>query len=211
MVLHQKKGQKMDNDPPQSQLIVAVAMVFEGGLGVIAIAVAWLLNFPLIDSIQLSVSAIVWGALAAIPAFAALILCVKCPLGPFVRLVQMVDEMLIPLFKSFSIADIAAVSILAGLGEELLFRGLCQGAVAKAVGGESGNWIGLIVGGILFGLAHPITFTYIIFAAFMGFYMGGLWIASGNLLVPITTHAIYDFVAIVYLAKIRTRQMEVGA
>ena len=32
-------------------------------------------------------------------------------------------------------------------------------------------------------------------------YLGWLWLASDNLLVPIVTHAAYDFAALVYLLR----------
>jgi membrane protease YdiL (CAAX protease family) len=52
---------------------------------------------------------------------------------------------------------------------------------------------------VLFGLLHPITPTYAVLAALMGAYLGGVWLASGNLLVPIVAHALYDFIALAYL------------
>jgi hypothetical protein len=64
-------------------------------------------------------------------------------------------------------------------------------------------WIGLAVAALLFGLAHFITPTYAVLAGTMGLYLGWLWIDTGNLLVPITAHAVYDFLALAYLAKIR--------
>ena len=66
-------------------------------------------------------------------------------------------------------------------------------------------WVGLIAGGVLFGLAHCITPTYALLAGLIGLYLGWLWIATGNLLVPITTHAVYVFLALVYLIRIRGR------
>ena len=41
-------------------------------------------------------------------------------------------------------------------------------------------------------------------AGLIGLYLGWLWMATGNLLVPIVTHTVYDFVVLVYLVKIRT-------
>ncbi|MFC1597814.1 lysostaphin resistance A-like protein, partial [Planctomycetota bacterium] len=62
---------------------------------------------------------------------------------------------------------------------------------------------GLAVAAILFGLAHPITPGYVLLAGLMGLYLGWLQITCGNLLVPIMAHAVYDFLALVYLVKIR--------
>ena len=49
---------------------------------------------------------------------------------------------------------------------------------------------------MLFGLAHPITPTLCRAGGLIGVYFGGLLVATGNLLVPIVTHAAYDFRAI---------------
>ena len=80
---------------------------------------------------------------------------------------------------------------------------LIQEAAAGWVGGSWGVWVGLAVASVLFGLAHAITVSYVLLAALMGLYLGWLWIATGNLLVPIMAHAGYDFLALVYLVKIR--------
>jgi membrane protease YdiL (CAAX protease family) len=34
-------------------------------------------------------------------------------------------------------------------------------------------------------------------------YLGWLWLASGNLLAPIITHGLYDFLALAYLTRRR--------
>ena len=90
------------------------------------------------------------------------------------------------------------IAALAGLGEELLFRGVAQRGIEQVSG--SGN-IGLVAASLLFGLAHPISKTYTFMATLVGLYLGGLLLASDNLLAPIVTHAAYDFAALVYLVK----------
>ena len=54
---------------------------------------------------------------------------------------------------------------------------------------------------LLFGIAHAITPAYLVLAALIGEYLGGLWLWTGNLLAPIIAHAGYDFIALWYLAK----------
>ena len=95
--------------------------------------------------------------------------------------------------------DLALISALAGLGEELLFRGVLQTVLAGAVG------LGLAVAltSIVFGLAHFISFTYAAYATVVGVYLGVLLIVFGNLLVPVVAHAAYDFLALVYLVYFR--------
>ena len=45
----------------------------------------------------------------------------------------------------------------------------------------------------------------------MGLLLGGLWIATGNLLVPIVAHAVYDFLALVWLVKFEGPQEDSGS
>jgi membrane protease YdiL (CAAX protease family) len=59
--------------------------------------------------------------------------------------------------------------------------------------------IGLILASITFGLAHPLSRTYMVLAAAIGLYLGGLLLWTENLFVPIVTHAAYDLFAIAYL------------
>jgi membrane protease YdiL (CAAX protease family) len=40
----------------------------------------------------------------------------------------------------------------------------------------------------------------------MGVYLGGLLLLTDNLLAPIATHAVYDFVALIYLTRSRPPQ-----
>ncbi len=109
----------------------------------------------------------------------------------------------------------AIISLLAGLGEEVLFRGVLQAAIARWLGGSATgaafwggslpDWTAATAVALIFGLAHSVNFGYALLAVAIGFYLGWLWMATGNLTVPIATHAVYDFLALVYLVKIRGR------
>jgi membrane protease YdiL (CAAX protease family) len=109
------------------------------------------------------------------------------------------DRTALPLFARWSWIQLALVSLLAGAGEELLFRWVVQGSLTR-LWGEIG---GLAAASLLFGAAHLVTWAYGVMAGIVGAYLGVLWIASGNLLVPIVTHAAYDFVALLWLLRRR--------
>lgn len=194
----------MDDQPPPQHLIVTAA-VFEGLLGLVAIGLGALLGYPPGPMIRWTLPALGWGLLASLPLLTFLGLVVWFPVWPFRNLLRVVDEQIVPLFRQANLLELAIISLLAGLGEEALFRGVIQEAVADTVGRPVGIWVGLAVASLLFGLAHSITYSYVLMATLMGLYLGWLWIASGNLLVPIATHAMYDFLALVYLARIRGR------
>ena len=98
-----------------------------------------------------------------------------------------------------------AIALLAGIGEELAFRGLLQGGLAHLIGGPTGMLVGLTAAAILFALLHWLSATYALLAGLIGLYLGWLLIVSGNLLLPMTAHTVYDFVMLVYLVRIRRR------
>jgi uncharacterized protein len=87
--------------------------------------------------------------------------------------------------------------LLAGLGEELLFRGVLQPVLARWLGVAGG----LVVSNVLFGLLHPLIWTYIVLSFLLGLYLGALGLWSGNLLVVIVAHGLYDFLALCYLVR----------
>ena len=64
---------------------------------------------------------------------------------------------------------------------------------------------------ILFGLVHCVTPTYAIVAAVIGAYLSGTMylVPRPNLLIPVTTHAVYDlFGFLIVIADYRRRSAE---
>lgn len=198
----------IEDELPAPHNLAKVAMLFEGGLGVIAVGVGWALGRPLGELIDWTVTGAVWGAAAALPLMVLLLVCIRVPVWPFSDISGVIDRMLAPMFRDIGLLNLAMISALAGLGEELLFRGLLQQGLADWIGGPAGVWIGLAAASIIFGLFHPVTPTYAVLATLMGAYLGWLWIETENLLVPIAAHGVYDFLALAYMVKIRDRRPE---
>jgi hypothetical protein len=98
---------------------------------------------------------------------------------------------------SRSAAELALIATLAGLAEETLFRGVVQVGLTRVLPAAGA----LMVASAAFGLAHFVTRTYAVLAAIAGLYLGALYLLQGNLLVPIVAHALYDFVALMYLVR----------
>ena len=98
---------------------------------------------------------------------------------------------------------VIALAVAAGIGEETLFRGFVQGSLAHVLGPTAA----LALASVVFGLAHAVTPAYAMIATIMGLYLGCAWHVSGNLLVPVTIHAVYDGVAIGYvILEMRSRR-----
>jgi CAAX protease family protein len=165
--------------------VVGTAVVVEGGLALLALVLGWLFGLAPLLTIDWTLRA-------------GLILATRFRFGPFAELENVVRHAIVPLFRSCTFLDLAIICSLAGLGEELLFRGVAQAGIERVAGS---TWLALAAASVIFGLAHPITPSYAVLAGLIGVYLGWLFVASGNLLVPIVTHAAYDLAALVYLLR----------
>jgi membrane protease YdiL (CAAX protease family) len=125
------------------------------------------------------------------------VLCVCWPLGPLLRIKQLGVTVIKPLFAPCTLWDLALISLLAGFGEEMLFRGVLQAAFVDWLG----TWPGVLAASVVFGLLHLLTPTYGVLAGLMGAYLGAVWLATDNLLTAITAHAVYDFLALVVVVR----------
>lgn len=195
----------MDSQPGRMTLI---ALAFEGGLGALALAIGWLLSHsPAIgmslesESAREQLAAIGWGLAATLPLLVALALLDRFPIGPLKSLKEIAHDLIARLFRGASYLQLAVISLAAGFGEELLFRGLVQAGVARLIGGEIGPWIALVIASVLFGVCHWLNTTYALLAMLAGLYFGLLLMLSGSLWTPIIAHAAYDFIALVYLVR----------
>jgi hypothetical protein len=96
--------------------------------------------------------------------------------------------------------------VLAGFGEELVWRGYALPRVAGLLGGGRGAWLAaLALVNLGFGLAHLYQgVTGVVETTLAGVLLGALYLATGrNLAVPITAHFVsncIDFV-VMYLGK----------
>jgi membrane protease YdiL (CAAX protease family) len=183
--------------------MLVIAVAFEGGLAVLAVFVCWLQDRSVLESFHWNPLAAGYGALAALPLLSLLVLGIWFPQGPLGRLLKVLDQYVLPLFQGCRLIDLVLISVLAGLGEEIFFRVAVQQWLARDIGGPAGPWVGLAASAAVFGAAHWVTPTYGVIAALIGLYLGGLWLWTGNLLVPIGAHALYDFLVLAYLVKIR--------
>ena len=178
--------------------IVWIGVAFEGGLALIALALGWLLGQPPLQKIQWIGRDAIWGLAACLPMLAAFGVCVRWPVGPLLRIKQLSEEFIREWFASCTLIELAMISLLAGIGEEMLFRGVIQDAISAWIN----PLVGVTLASLLFGLMHPITPFYIVLAGLMGAFLGWIFSATGNLLPVIICHGLYDFLALAYLTRI---------
>jgi len=187
----------MSKDPLSRRELVLLAFLFEGALAGLAWVLGWLLGQPPLAAIHWDVRDVLLGAAASIPMLLMFLVCVRWPVGPLARIQAFSEEVIRPLFGPCSVIELAAIATLAGLGEEMLFRGVGQEVLRRWLG----VWGSVAVTNFLFALLHLITPTYAVLAGVMGLYLSGVWLASENLLVVIIAHGLYDLIALLYLTR----------
>jgi len=177
--------------------ILFITLGFELGLGVLAIALALMFGMtPWLD-LQWNQTLVPVAAAATIPMIGLIVLVDRAGWNWAVNLRRLVDETLLPLFSGLGWWALGLISLAAGIGEELLFRGVVQNGLADI----AGPTIALLTAAVLFGLAHALTPAYFVLTTLAGLYLGGLYIATGNLLAPTLVHFGYDWIALTWLLK----------
>ena len=195
--------------------VFLTAVLFESALAGLALLLGWMLGpsaramVPEFNPAELwpILMGVLYGCLAAIPILLVVELIRRIPWEPVRELERLTDDGMIKVLLQLRPTELIVISICAGIGEELLFRGwmmywLAEGAsMGAAAPTPIAIGAALIVSSIVFGLFHPITRLYVVLAALMGLYFGALVIYTENLLVPIAAHATYDAVQLIMTAR----------
>ncbi|MDP6442212.1 MAG: CPBP family intramembrane metalloprotease [Pirellulaceae bacterium] len=195
----------MDSDSPSTP--PAFAFGFEMALGVAALFLGWLVGHSPIRTMTTAGSwdawptVAGWGLAAACPMLVALLVIERLRWAPLAELHEVVERHIVPMFAPLTVIELALLSAAAGLGEELLFRGLLQDGLAAWLGGRYGVWVALAAASFVFGVCHALTSAYAVVATAIGAYLGLLFLHTDHLLAPIIAHAVYDFVALLYLVR----------
>jgi len=177
---------------------VLLMVLCELGLAGVAWLLGWWLEVAPLAHFSWDVIDALLGVAACIPLVAVFLFLMWCPIGALSSFKRALEEFIRPIFGGCTLWELAAVSLAAGVGEEILFRGVLQQAFSRWLG----PWIGVGVASLLFGALHPFSWGYVLIASIFGLYLGFCWIASGNLLVPVVTHGLYDFLALAYLLRV---------
>lgn len=108
-------------------------------------------------------------------------------------------EEVVPLAANISYPGAFVVALFSSVAEEFFFRGVVQ------------YQLGIIVASVIFGLFHigsRKTLWYGVYAVFAGFYMGFIYIKTGNILVPILVHFFNNFFALPYMKHYYRKRMK---
>jgi len=190
----------MDSSPERNDGF-AMAVLVESGIGLSAVILAWLFSISLRDQIApmgapLAV-AVARGLIATIPMLVVFSWLVTSKLPMLRQLREQVEWLVREMFPDGSVMQFAMVAALAGVGEELLFRGALQTKLIQWTTPVAG----LLLTSLLFGLAHALSKLYFAFAIVVGAFLGWLALEYHDLVAPMIAHGLYDFLALVYLSR----------
>ena len=176
------------------------ACYFEASLILVAVLLGWIAGINPFATIYFSETALAYGLLGTVPLFLMFLSLEQIQGKSVGDIRKLLLNTLGPGLHRYHWTDLLILAAIAGVSEELLFRGVIQPWIERSWGMAAG----LIVSNIVFGLVHAVTPLYALLAALVGIYLGLSLDYGGdrNLLTPIIIHGGYDFLAFVALMRV---------
>jgi len=189
----------MDKSLFKTEDFFKAACLFEGSLIIVAVILGWFAGINPFEKIHFSEPAVAYGIIGTIPLFLMFLALEKVQGESVVNIRKLLLKTLGPSLHRYHWTDLFVLATVAGLSEEILFRGLIQTWIESSWGVTAG----LVGSNIIFGMAHAVTPLYAVLAALVGIYLGLSMDYGGdrNLLTPIIIHALYDFLAFIALLR----------
>jgi len=192
--------------PLDRRAFLKVATYFEASLVLIAYGIGWLEDLNPLAGFSFGLEAILWGLAGTLPLYGLFAISYRLPFGGLQGIKRLLIERLGPFLEACQWWELLYLGLLAGITEEILFRGVLQPLMESRWG-----WVtGIVFSNLVFAFAHWVTPLYALLAGLTGFYLGlSLDFGAGrNLLTPVFIHALYDFLA--FMAVARTYRAERG-
>lgn len=196
----------MKNNAFSPERFFRSACLFEAALIIVAIGLGWLAGINPFANLHYSETAVFYGLAGTVPLYLLFLLLQELNAEPVLRIRQLLLQTLAPGLQRCNWADLCILAAIAGVSEELLFRGVLQPWLETSWGLKAG----LIGSNLIFGLVHAITPLYTLLAALVGIYLGLAMDYGGerNLLTPIIIHGLYDFLAFLAIMRMYRRNQE---
>ena len=192
-------------DPTDSTGFLNFTGLFTGSMAFIAVILGAIFSVDVMENLHWTRSAVLWGVVATLPMFLLLTITANVHWEPFERINEMMLDTLGVHLAKAQWWELLLIAGLAGVCEELLFRGFLQ----VWLEGYVGITAAILISGLAFGYAHYVSKLYLIITTAIGIYFSWLFDATGqrNLVVPIVAHGVYDFIAF-YVVIYEYRQRE---
>lgn len=185
--------------PGNSRAFLKTATLFEGSLVLLAYFIAWLADIDPLAELHPDWDSLLWIMAGTLPLYGLLQVAYRLPVRSFRAIKRFLIDQLGPLLAYSHWMQLLYLGLLAGLTEEILFRGVLQPLMESHFG-----WlVGIVGSNLLFALSHAITPLYALLAGLTGVYLGFALDFGGtrNLLTPLGIHALYDFLAFMAVAS----------
>lgn len=167
----------------RSRFLTLVAWV-QGGVLLLAFLIGWMIQLDPLSLVHWDGRSFVFGLLAVVPMLGLY------AFSPGLR--KLAIDALGESLSRCRWYDLVLLAALAGVGEELLFRGVIDSGLSRI-----NPWLALIVSNVAFGLLHAMSRNYFLATTVIGLAMHFLANATGerNLLAPMLAHGVYDYIA----------------
>ncbi len=172
-------------------------ILFESSLFLLAWILAWAMGIPWLGNGPWNWHGWVLGITSILPMISMYLWLLQSRWEPCREMRCMMKETVLPIFKHCSCLQLALLSGVAGISEEVLFRGLIQGGLQPGLGTP----LAILISATLFGACHALSRFYFLLATLIGVYMSLLYLATDQLLSPIVAHAGYDFFVLMHYLK----------
>ncbi len=167
-------------------------------IALIALFLGWWLEIPLLENLHWDWNAAMWGVLSVIPLLVYFFLSTNSNVKIFVEIKEFLIGHIGPVLSKCKWSELFGLSLVIGFSEELLFRGVIQFWLTRY-----GIVLAIFISNLIFSLLHSLSASYILVTFLIGIYLGSsLYLTENqNLLVPMISHALYDFVAFLMIRK----------
>ena len=182
------------NSKESQKNLLKLALVFEGSLAMVYVldrlyqdqALAWVLP---------TWREVLFGILSSQALFVFNRVLVRVSIKRrWTIFVEFLREMIFPIASGLTVFSALLISLSAGIGEELFFRGFLQPK------------IGILGASAIFGLIHFVFnlkkyYLIVILYIFIGMLFGLIYEFFGGLWAPVIFHCFYDFSALLYFKR----------
>lgn len=175
-----------------------LAVGLQGGLLVLGLILGSLFGLDWWQTSLWNLSGLGWGLLAMVPLAGVQWWFYRTDAAVARTHRELLDRALGEILRQMPWWQHGALALLAGVSEEILFRGALQLGLGQSM--PVAAWLVVSIG---FGLVHALTRWYFVFATVMGLVLGALaWTTMpANLSGPIVTHTLFDWIAFAMLSR----------
>ncbi|MBF8281899.1 MAG: CPBP family intrarane metalloprotease, partial [Anaerolineales bacterium] len=137
------------------------ACYFEASLVLVAVFLGWIAGIDPFEKLYFSEAAIAYGMIGTAPLFLMFLALEQMQGKSIVNIRKLLLQTLGPGLHRYHWTDLLMLAAIAGVSEELLFRGVIQPWMESSWGMA----VGLIGSNVIFGLVHAVTPLYAALAA----------------------------------------------